>query len=182
MRDLIFFESEEQPHVKEVNEGSAPAGRHSGDFGASGREGRREVLIHDVQHRAGGANSNDNENIVRTHRPKVKTGPALLEVLRTICIIRIIWFSVTEDAMAQTTAVEFQRKLGEFQHRAQREPVEITRHGRRELVLMSADHYDWLVAAARRSHRTADAAPVVADAVRRAEMDPEQRGLDDLLT
>ena len=24
-------------------------------------------------------------------------------------------------------------------------PVEITRHGRRELVLMSADHYDWLM-------------------------------------
>ncbi|WP_331461676.1 type II toxin-antitoxin system prevent-host-death family antitoxin [Vineibacter terrae] len=39
-----------------------------------------------------------------------------------------------------------QRKFGEFQHQAQREPVEITRHGRRELVLMSADHYDWLVA------------------------------------
>jgi prevent-host-death family protein len=45
------------------------------------------------------------------------------------------------------TAAEFQRKLGEFQHQAQREPVEITRHGRRELVLMSADHYDWLMAA-----------------------------------
>ena len=50
--------------------------------------------------------------------------------------------------MSQTTAVEFQRKFGEFQHQAQREPVEITRHGRRELVLMSADHYDWLIAAA----------------------------------
>src|SRR5207247_3149054 len=117
-----------------------------------------------------------------TCRTKVKVGPVLLQVLLIICIIRIIWFSVAEDAMAQTTAAEFQRKFGEFQHRAQREPVEITRHGRRELVLMSADHYDWLVAAARRSHRTADAAPVVADAVRRAEMDPEQRGLDDLLT
>ena len=83
--------------------------------------------------------------------------------------------------MAQTTAVEFQRKFGEFQHRAQREPVEITRHGRRELVLLSADHYDWLVAAARRSRRTAEAAPAVADAVRRAEMDPEHADLDDLL-
>ena len=41
--------------------------------------------------------------------------------------------------MTQTTAVEFQRKFGEFQHKALREPVEITRHGRRELVLMSAD-------------------------------------------
>jgi len=83
--------------------------------------------------------------------------------------------------MSQTTAQEFQRKFGEFQHKAQREPVEITRHGRRELVLMSADHYDWLVAAARRAHRTSEAAPVVVDAVRRAEMAPEHAALDDLL-
>ena len=83
--------------------------------------------------------------------------------------------------MAETTAVEFQRKFGEFQHQARREPVEITRHGRRELVLMSADHYDWLVAAARRTHRTADAAAIVVDAVRRAEMDPEHVALDSLL-
>ena len=84
--------------------------------------------------------------------------------------------------MTQTSALEFQRKFGEFQHQAQREPVEITRHGRRELVLMSAEHYDWLKAAAQRSHRTADAAAVVIEAVERAEMDPEHAGLDDLLT
>lgn len=83
--------------------------------------------------------------------------------------------------MASTTALEFQRKFGEFQHRARREPVEITRHGRRELVLMSADHYDWLVAAARRTHRTAQAPDVVIDAVRGAEMDAEHAPLDDLL-
>lgn len=83
--------------------------------------------------------------------------------------------------MLQTTAVEFQRKFGEFQHRALREPVEITRHGQRELVLMSADRYDWLVAAARRTHRTLDAAPVVVDAVRGAKMDPEHAALDDLM-
>ena len=83
--------------------------------------------------------------------------------------------------MARTTAMEFRRKFGAFQEQAQREPVEITRHGRRELVLMSADHYDWLVAAVRRSHRTTDAPALVADAVRRAEMDPEHAGLDDLL-
>jgi hypothetical protein len=46
---------------------------------------------------------------------------------------------------------------------------------------MSADHYDWLVAAARRSHRTAEAEDVVVDAVRRAEMDPEHADLDALL-
>jgi hypothetical protein len=44
-----------------------------------------------------------------------------------------------------------------------------------------ADLRAYRVAAARRSHRTADAAPVVADAVRRAEMDPEQARLDELL-
>jgi prevent-host-death family protein len=83
--------------------------------------------------------------------------------------------------MAQTSAMEFQRKFGDFQHQAQREPVEITRHGRRELVLMSAEHYDWLRAAAQRAHRTADAASVVIEAVERAEMDPEHAGLNELL-
>ena len=81
----------------------------------------------------------------------------------------------------QTTAVEFQRNFGEVQHQARREPVEITRHGRRELVLMSAEHYDWLIAAARRSHRTTEAVSVVIDAVRRAEMEPEHANLDELL-
>jgi prevent-host-death family protein len=76
-------------------------------------------------------------------------------------------------AMTRTTALEFQRRFREFQHRARSEPVEITRHGRRELVLMSADHYDWLTAAAKRSHRTIDAPAVVVDAVHLAEMDPE---------
>ena len=83
--------------------------------------------------------------------------------------------------MAQTTALEFQRKFGHFQHQAQREPVEITRHGRREFVLMSAEHYDWLKAAAQRTHRTVDAADLVVEAVERAEMDHEHDDLDDLL-
>ena len=83
--------------------------------------------------------------------------------------------------MVQTSALEFQRKFGEFQHQARREPVEITRHGRREFVLMSAEHYDWLTAVARRTCRTADATQVVIDAVERAEMDPEHAALDKLL-
>jgi prevent-host-death family protein len=83
--------------------------------------------------------------------------------------------------MVQTSALEFQRKFGEFQHQARREPVEITRHGRREFVLMSAEHYDWLRAAARRTYQTVDATEVVIDAVERAEMDPEHGALDELL-
>jgi prevent-host-death family protein len=74
--------------------------------------------------------------------------------------------------MVRTSIFEFQRRFGEFQHQAQREPVAITRHGRREFVLMSAEHYDWLTAAAKRSHRTVDATEVVINAVQRAEMDP----------
>ena len=87
----------------------------------------------------------------------------------------------SQPVMVQTSALEFQRKFGEFQHQAQREPVEITRHGRREFVLMSAEHYDWLTAAAKRSHRTVDASQVVIDAVERAEMGPEQAALDEML-
>ena len=83
--------------------------------------------------------------------------------------------------MAKVSALEFQRKFGEVQHQAQREPVEITRHGRREFVLISAEHYDWLKAAAQRTNRTADAVQVVIDAVERAEMDPEHAALDELL-
>jgi prevent-host-death family protein len=83
--------------------------------------------------------------------------------------------------MMQTTAVEFQRKFRQFQHRAQREPVVITRRGRRALVLMSADHYEWLVAAARRTSLTAGAPDVVVDAVRRAGMDAEHAALDELM-
>lgn len=83
--------------------------------------------------------------------------------------------------MARTTALEFQRRFGEFQHQAQREPVEITRHGRREFVLMSAEHYDWLTAAARRTHKTVDAAQIAIDAVEQAEMDPRHAELDKLL-
>ena len=83
--------------------------------------------------------------------------------------------------MARTTASEFQRKFDEFQDKAQNEPVEIERRGKRELVLKSADHYDWLLAAARRTHRTADATTVVIDAVERAKMDPELAHLDEPL-
>ena len=99
-----------------------------------------------------------------------------------ICIIRIIGiFNEGATAMVQTTALEFQRKFGEFQHQAQREPVEITRHGRREFVLMSAEQYDWLTAAAKRTHRTVEATSAVIEAVERVEMDHEWVTLDELL-
>jgi prevent-host-death family protein len=84
--------------------------------------------------------------------------------------------------MTQTTAMEFQRKFGVFLHQAQRDPVEISRHGRRALVLMSADHGDWLAAAAHRTHRTTDTGMAVAGAAWGSEMDPEHAHLGDLVT
>jgi prevent-host-death family protein len=59
--------------------------------------------------------------------------------------------------MARATALDFQRNFGDYQHLARHEPVEITRHGRREFVLMSVEHYDSLTSAAERVHRTGDA-------------------------
>ncbi len=83
--------------------------------------------------------------------------------------------------MAQASALEFQRHFGEFQHQAQREPVEITRHGRREFVLMSADHDDWMVAAAKRTHRTSESTAAVLNAMERATTDPRHAARDELL-
>jgi prevent-host-death family protein len=83
--------------------------------------------------------------------------------------------------LVQISALESQRKFGEFLHQARRDPIEITRHRQREFVLMSAEHYDRLTAAARRSHRTVDASQVVIDAVERAGMDPEHAAPDELL-
>lgn len=83
--------------------------------------------------------------------------------------------------MSQTTAQQFQRNFGEYQHRARREPVEITRHGRRELVLMSAERYDWLVAASKRSHAIQDLPDAIVEAVRSARMDKRHARLDKLM-
>jgi prevent-host-death family protein len=84
--------------------------------------------------------------------------------------------------MPTVGAHEFQLRFGEYQDKAQREPVEITRHGRRESVLMSAEHYDWLKAAVRRAHRTVETPEAILAAVERSEMDPEHTGSDDLLS
>jgi PHD/YefM family antitoxin component YafN of YafNO toxin-antitoxin module len=83
--------------------------------------------------------------------------------------------------MTTTTILKFRRGLGAFQQSARCEPVEITRHGRRAFVLMSAEHYDWMQAAGRRTYRTSDTAAVVIDAVKRATMRSEHEQLDELL-
>lgn len=83
--------------------------------------------------------------------------------------------------MTRTTTADFRRKPSTFQEAAIHEPVEITQQGQRTHVLMSAEHYDWLIAAAKRTHRTAAATDVVTRAVERAEMAPHHAALDELL-
>ena len=84
--------------------------------------------------------------------------------------------------MPTVSAHRFLRNFRLFQQEARREPVEVTRHGRREFVFLSAEQYDWLRASAQRRHRTDAASDAVIDAVERAEMDVKHRQLDELLT
>jgi prevent-host-death family protein len=62
--------------------------------------------------------------------------------------------------MPTATSLEFQRKFGQYLNESHREPVEITRHGRREFVLMSAAQYDELQAAVQRGRENAGNSPV----------------------
>lgn len=59
--------------------------------------------------------------------------------------------------MPTTTSLELQRKFGQYLNESHREPVEITRHGRREFVLLSAAQYDELLSAAQRIDKTVEA-------------------------
>jgi PHD/YefM family antitoxin component YafN of YafNO toxin-antitoxin module len=83
--------------------------------------------------------------------------------------------------MAMTTILRFLREFEAFLWCARCGPIEITRHGRRAFVLMSAKQYDWVRAAGRRACRTTNAATVVINSVERAEMDANHAALDELL-
>lgn len=79
------------------------------------------------------------------------------------------------------TAREAQRNFGDVEQRARSEPLEITRHGRRHLVVMTAEQYDWMRAVMKRSFRTEDAPEFVIEAVRRAKVHPRHKHLDKLM-
>lgn len=62
----------------------------------------------------------------------------------------------------EVTATEAKNRLGQMLDHCQREPVVIEKQGRRHSVLLSAAHYDALVAASR-GQATAEAPPRTAD-------------------
>ena len=83
--------------------------------------------------------------------------------------------------MAMITILKFRREFEAFLRYARCRPIEITRHGRRAFVLMSAEQYDWIRAAGRRAHRTSSTTTVVINTVERADMDRKHAALDALL-
>ncbi len=83
--------------------------------------------------------------------------------------------------MARTTAVEFQRHIGRYQDLARQEPVEITRHGREHLVLLSAEEYKRLRARDRRAYAAGELCDAWAERVAASEMAPRHADLDRLL-
>ncbi len=83
--------------------------------------------------------------------------------------------------MNEITALEFQRNLGKYTREAHRQPVEITNHGRRDLVLLSAEYFDWLNAAVKRAHKTEDGSALMLEALQQSHMSPEHDHLNDEL-
>jgi len=83
--------------------------------------------------------------------------------------------------MNEITALEFQRNLGKYTREAHRQPVEITNHGRRDLVLLSAEYFDWLNVAVKRAHKTEDSNAFMLKAVQQSRMSPEYDKLNEEL-
>jgi len=77
--------------------------------------------------------------------------------------------------MIQVSALEFQRNFGKYQDEAQKEPVEITRHGRPAFVLLTAEHYQWLQAAMDRRVPTIETPDAIFEAVERVREEAERQ-------
>jgi prevent-host-death family protein len=83
--------------------------------------------------------------------------------------------------MIKVAISEFRRNIGKYKRLARKEPVEITRRGKRESILMSTEQYDWMWAKSKRSLRTEETPPTIIEAVRRAKMHPRHNHLNKLL-
>lgn len=84
--------------------------------------------------------------------------------------------------MIKITSSEFIRHVGQYQDRAQREPVVVVKHNRDHTVLMSADEFQRLRKRARIVRRTEDLSEAEIEAIGRAEIPPGFEHLDDELS
>lgn len=87
--------------------------------------------------------------------------------------------SMTE--MIRVSSTEFGKEVGRYQDAALSQPVIVTRNGRDRTVMISAEEYLRLKRRDRQVFATAELPEEIVDAVRRAEMDPRHKHLDDLL-
>jgi prevent-host-death family protein len=72
--------------------------------------------------------------------------------------------------MTRVTAAQFQKQFGTYADEAQRTPVTITKHGRDNLVVLSAAAYERLKSFdTRRVYRVEDAPQEFIDAIMKAE-------------
>jgi prevent-host-death family protein len=81
-------------------------------------------------------------------------------------------------------ATEFCRNFGEYQRRAQREPIEVQSHGKTTGYFVSADDFERMqriLSEARKAYHPSELPPHLREAVRVARMDPKHNKLDRLL-
>ncbi len=85
--------------------------------------------------------------------------------------------------MIKVSATEFQKNIGRIQHQVleSQESVVVTSHGREAFVLVPAREYRRLKARDRRTFYTRELPREVIEAIRRVEMDPRHRHLDEEL-
>jgi prevent-host-death family protein len=83
-----------------------------------------------------------------------------------------------EHPMSKVTSAEFQGNVGLYQDKALAEPVTITKNGREELVLLSADEYRRLKRRDRRVFAAEDLTLEQIEALEKAEMPPGHEHLD----
>jgi fluoroacetyl-CoA thioesterase len=88
---------------------------------------------------------------------------------------------VGHQVRAEAEVIKVEGKRIEFKVSARDELEEIGNGTHRRMVIDLGSFNERLAAKGKRSYRTVDAAEVVIDAVERAEMDPQQAALDELL-
>ncbi|MBC7637719.1 MAG: type II toxin-antitoxin system Phd/YefM family antitoxin [Acetobacteraceae bacterium] len=84
--------------------------------------------------------------------------------------------------MMSVSAAEFQRNPGRFQDEALKQPLSITRNGRRRLVVLAVEEYERLKRLDRRVFKTDDLSDSELQAIGASEMDPRHNHLDAELT
>ena len=81
-------------------------------------------------------------------------------------------------------ATEFCRNFGEYQRRAQREPIQVQSHGKTTGYFMSADEFERaqrILAQSRQAYHPSELPGEVLTAIEGARMDPRHASLDQLL-